>query len=122
MHSGGAIPPTEEFKQDVGDDAPNPHSWTGGWVNRVQMKRFTAGFDLLYHFGESVQSETYSGAYDTIKVNSVITPNIYIGYSWHLSGVKPLEFFVESRGLIRNSTNDLLDERRYYTVGGKMSI
>ena len=86
------------------------------------MKRFTAGFDLLYHFGESVQSETYSGAYDTIKVNSVITPNIYIGYSWHLSGVKTLEFFVESRGLIRNSTNDLLDERRYYTVGGKMSI
>ena len=109
-------------KQDVGDDAPSPGSWTGGWVNRVQVGRFTAGFDLLYHFGESAQSQTYTGTYDTVKVNSVITPNIYVGYSWHLSGVKTLEFFVESRGLIRNSSNDLLDDRRYYTVGGKMSI
>ena len=46
-------------KQDVGDDAPNPNSWTGGWVNRVQVRRFTAGFDLLYHFGESEQSYNY---------------------------------------------------------------
>jgi hypothetical protein len=109
-------------KQDVGDDSPNPASWTGGWVNRVQVKRFTAGFDLLYHFGESVQSETYSGAYDTIKVNSVITPNIYVGYSWHLRGERVLELFVVSRGLIRNSTNDLLDDRRYYTVGGQLAL
>lgn len=122
VHSGGAIPATEGYKQDIGDDSPNPHSWTGGWVNRVQVKRFTAGFDLLYHFGESVQSETYGGAYDTIKVNSVITPNIYIGYSCHLPGVRALELFVESRGLIRNSTNDLLDDRRYYTVGGQLTL
>jgi hypothetical protein len=119
LHSGGSTFPTQGYKQDIGDDSPNPHSWTGGWVNRVQVKRFTAGFDLLYHFGEWTQGSSYN---DTIKVNSVITPNIYIGYNWHLSGVKTLEFFVESRGLIRNSTNDLLDDRRYYTVGGKMSI
>jgi hypothetical protein len=106
-------------KQDVGDDAPSPASWTGGWVNRVQVKRFTAGFDLLYHFGERTEG---SSSNDTINVNSVITPNIYIGYSWHLSRVRALELFVESRGLIRNSSNDLLDDRRYYTVGGKMSI
>jgi hypothetical protein len=106
-------------KQDVGDDSPSPHSWTGGWVNRVQVKRFTAGFDLLYHFGESVPSSNYS---DTGKVNSVITPNVYVGYNLHLSAVRTLELFLESRGLIRNSANDLLDDRRYYTVGGKLSI
>lgn len=122
LHSGGTTLQTELFKGDIGDDVPNPHSWTGGWVNRVQVKRFTAGLDLLYHFGESVQSETYSGAFDTVKVNSVITPNIYIGYSWHLPGAQTLECFVESRGLIRNSANDLLDDRRYYTVGGKLSL
>jgi hypothetical protein len=122
LRSGGTTLPTEQYKQDVGDDSPNPHSWTGGWVNRVQVKRFTAGFDLLYHFGESVQSETYSGTNDTVKVNSVITPNIYIGYSWHLPGAQTLECFVESRGLIRNSTSDLLDDRQYYTVGGKLSL
>jgi hypothetical protein len=110
-------------KQDVGDDSPAGASWTGGWVNRVQVKHFTAGFDLLYHFGETVIHPSNGQTFpDTVKVNSVITPNIYVGYGWHLSGVKTLELFVESRGLIRNSSNDLLDDRRYYTVGGKVSI
>lgn len=122
VHSGSSLQSTEAYKQDVGDDSPNPGSWTGGWVNRVLVKRFTAGLDLLYHFGESVQSETYSGAYNAVKVNSVIIPNIYVGYSWHLAGVQILECFVESRGPIRNSTNDLLDGRRYYTIGGKLSL
>jgi hypothetical protein len=54
LHSGGTTLQTQAYKEDIGDDAPGPHSWTGGWVNRVQVKRFTAGFDLLYHFGESV--------------------------------------------------------------------
>ena len=100
-----------------GDNVPDPTSWTGGLVNRVQIKRFTAGLDLLYHFGESVPEPP-----DTIKVNSVITPNIYIGYNWHLSGTRTLEFFAESWGLIRNSVNDLLDYRPYYTVGGNLSL
>jgi hypothetical protein len=121
-HFAYADYPGYEEKQDIGDDAPSPASCTGGWVNRLQLKRFTAGFDLLYHFRESVQSETSSGTYDTVKVNSVITPNIYIGYNWNLRNIKTLECFVESRGLFRNSTNDLLDERRYYTVGGKLSL
>jgi hypothetical protein len=120
LHSGGTTLQTDEnYKQDVGDDAPSPHSWTGGWVNRVQVKRFTAGFDLLYHFGERTEGPSYN---DTIKVNSVITPNIYVGYSWHLPGERALELFVESRGLIRNSANDLLDDRRYYTVGGQLTL
>jgi hypothetical protein len=122
LHSGGSLQQAVGYKQDIGDDSPNPASWTGGWVNRVQVKRFTAGFDLLYHFGESVQSETYSGAFDTVKVNSVITPNIYVGYSWHFPGAQTLECFVESRGLIQTSKIDLLDDRRYYTVGGKLSL
>ncbi len=109
-------------KQDVGDDRPAGASWTGGWVNGLQVKNFTAGFDLLYHFGESVLSSNYIGSPDTVKVNSVITPNIYVGYNWHLPGERVLELFVESRGLIQNSSNDLLDDRRYYTVGGKLSI
>jgi hypothetical protein len=36
--------------------------------------------------------------------------------------VQTLECFVESRGPIRNPTNDLLDGRWYYTVGGKLSL
>ncbi len=41
-------------KQDVGDDSPAAASWTGGWVSRLQVRNFTAGFDLLCHFGETV--------------------------------------------------------------------
>ncbi len=115
-------------KQTIGDESPASYSWTGGWVNRVQVKDVTAGLDLLYHFGESVitpPSYTVSNYHplgDTIRVNSIMVPNIYIGYRWHLPHAQTLEFFLESRGLIRNSSSDLLDERRYYTVGGKLSI
>jgi hypothetical protein len=109
-------------KQTIGDDAPGPNSWTGGWVNRVQVKDFTAGVDLLYHFGEAVSHITNSGSVDTSRLSSVMIPNIYIGYRWHLPHAQTLEFFLESRGLVRKSTSDLLDQRRYYTVGGKLSI
>jgi hypothetical protein len=110
-------------KQDVGDDSPAAASWTGGWVNRLQVRNFTAGFDLLYHFGETViHPSNGQTVADTVKVNSVMSPNVYVGYRWRLSAVRALEFFLESRGLIRSANNDLLDERRYYTVGGKLSL
>jgi hypothetical protein len=109
-------------KTTIGDNAPGPNSWTGGWVNRVQVKDFTAGVDLLYHFGESVGHITNSGSMDTSRLSSVMVPNIYIGYRWHLPHAQTLEFFLESRGLVRKSSSDLLDKRRYYTVGGKLSI
>lgn len=111
-------------KQTVGDEYPASYSWTGGWVNRVQVKDVTAGFDLLYHFGESVitPASNLRPLADTNRVNSIMVPNVYIGYRWHLPHAQTLEFFIESRGLIRSSSSDLLDERRYYTVGGKLSI
>jgi hypothetical protein len=110
-------------KQDVGDDYPGSHSWTGGWVNRIEVKGFIAGLDLLYHVGESmVNPLTGQPQTDTGKINSIIIPNVYFGYRWPLSHGETVEFFVESRGLIRNSHSDLLDERRYYTVGGKLLL
>jgi hypothetical protein len=111
-------------KQTIGDEYPGSYSWTGGWVNRVQVKDFTAGFDLLYHFGESVitPASNLRPLADTNRVNSIMVPNVYIGYRWHLPHAQTLEFFIGSRGLIRNSSSDLLDERRYYTVGGKLAL
>lgn len=110
-------------KQDVGDDYPGPHSWTGGWVNRVEVNGFMAGFDLMYHIGETMLNPNngYPDT-DTSKVNSVMIPNIYFGYRWPLSYGGTVEFFVESRGLIRNSSSDLEDPRRYYTIGGKLDL
>ena len=111
----------QEPQPETGDVAPNPISWTGGWVNRLRMGAFTAGLDLLYHFKESTESYTYNGS-AVIKLNSVLLPNVYAGYRWKLAGGKALELFVESRGLVRTKTSDLLDERRYYTAGGNFTL
>ena len=105
----------------VGDVSPNPISWTGGWVNRLHMGRFTAGLDLLYHFGETTTS--YPGTGPTvIKLNSAMLPNVYAGYGWKLVGGRAVELFVASRGLARSKTSDLLDDRRYYTLGGNFTL
>ena len=101
----------------TGDVAPQPWSWTGGWVNRVQVKDFSAGIDLLYHFGET--DSTGSGA---TKLNSVILPNVYLGYRIRLSKGKSVEVFLQSRGMISSRNSDLLDVRQYYTLGGKLTM
>jgi hypothetical protein len=94
----------EPGKPVVGDIAPNPYSWTGGWVNRLQVGDITAGLDLLYYR------------------NSFILPNIYAGHIWHLPKDQTLEFFLESRGPIRSDPSGLFDQRRYYTIGGKFYL
>jgi hypothetical protein len=110
-------------KPTFGDRYPHPYSWTGGWVNRIQIRNFTAGLDLLYHFGETYGlSVSYGTPADSGQRNSIVTPNVFAGYCWHLAHSRTLEFFLESRGLIRNTHSDLLDERRYYTVGGKLAL
>lgn len=108
----------------IGDVAPSAWSETGGWVNRINIKGFTAGLDVLYHFGETeILQPAYSWQITRgAKRNSVLVPNIYAGYGWRVAGIGVVEFFLESRGAIRNSPNDLSDGRRYYTLGGKMSI
>jgi hypothetical protein len=108
----------------IGDVAPSGWSQTGGWVNRIRIKRVTAGVDVLYHFGETeMRQPPYSWMIQRGgKRNSVLVPNIYAGYDWKLRGAGALELFLESRGAIRNSPNNLSDGRRYYTFGGKLSM
>jgi hypothetical protein len=103
-----------EFDPIYGDVAPAGYSPTGGWVNRVQLNRLTAGLDLLYHFHETIN---YGAPLGTQHVNSVIVPNLYVGYSWN-----SFSLFAESRGLIRNSKQDVMDTRKFYTVGGKWTL
>lgn len=103
----------------AGDVYPSHLSWTGGWVNRLRVGGFRAGIDLLYHFGESVYDPN-TGVIS--KINSLLVPNIYAGYRWKLAKAREVELFVASRGLVRNKSNDLLDERRYYTLGGNFTL
>ena len=106
-------------KPGVGEFNADPYSWMVGWVNRLRLGQFTAGLDLLYHFHEML----YNGFnYNGGRLNSFLVPNIYIGYDLHLPHGEGLELFAESRGLVRNRNQDLMDERRYYTIGGKFTL
>ena len=108
----------------AGDKSPDPMSWTGGWVNRVRVGRLAMGLDLLWHSGEtSIQLNAYGyyGA-DTIKLNSFVMPQIYVGYRIPLSGEGSMELFAEGRGLIRSNRQDLADDRRYYTLGARLGL
>jgi hypothetical protein len=106
----------------IGDTYPHAYSYTGGWVNRLQAGAFAFGLDMLYHFGETAAaaatSSTASGG--SAKLNSVVVPNVYLGYRFGV--LRGLEVFFAGRGLVRNSSSDLMDMRRYYTVGGKVGL
>ncbi len=115
LDSNGGTP---NSPPEAGDISPASLSWTGGWVNRLQIQRFTAGLDLLFHVGE--EPLFFNG--NEQKQHSITVPNIYAGYRWKLAKARDLELFVESRGLVRNKGNDLLDDRRYYTVGGNFTL
>jgi hypothetical protein len=105
----------------TGDVHPNPYSVTGGWVNRIRVRRFIAGLDLVYHFGETY-FQTGPGVFPAVshKLNQVVVPNIYSGYRFGPAQTGT-EIFVESRGLFRSSPSDL-SQSRYYTFGGKFAL
>lgn len=104
----------------VGDLSPDPYSVTGGWVNRIRIRHFTGGLDVLYRFGE-VQLAPGQGLLPAIvrRLDPVAIPNIYAGYQWNPGGK---EIFVETRGLFRSNPSDLSQSRRYYTIGGKLPL
>lgn len=109
-------------KPGIGEFNPDPYSWTGGFVNRLRLGQFAAGLDLLYHFHETVYTTVDNVTFTSSRVNSFVIPNIYAGYDLHLPHGEGLELFAESRGLVRNHSQDLMDARRYYTIGGKFTI
>jgi len=106
----------------TGDVDPAKFSWTGGFMNRLRVGSFEAGLDLLYHFGEGFYAYNQYGSFLDHKQNSVMTPNVYVGYHWKLAHGRMLEVFLDSRGLVRNKTSDLPDNRRYYTLGGSIEL
>lgn len=121
----GALFSTSSGPGTFGDVPGARTSWTGGVVNRWQLGRFTGGLDLSYHFGELIHLAGASFGQTTgPRLNTVLVPNIYAGYRWKL-GVGMLELFLDSRGLLRTQRadqSDVLDSRRYYTIGGTYSL
>ena len=114
------IGPGETFVQPVGDYNTDHPSVTGGWVNRFEWKNVLVGADLLYHFSEQVMLDPSPGS--TERVNSFQVQHVYAGYRLQLSKDRPLELYFNSRSPYQNSRSTLADRRRYFGVGGKLTI
>lgn len=100
----------------------NRPSWTGGWTNRVRVKDLSVGVDMLYHFSREVEVPTPNGPSTYYRANTFLLQNVYVGYRLHLPGKTGLEIYADSRGLVRNDKSNVLDQRRYYGLGGKITI
>ena len=110
----------------IGDGYPHngKPSFTGGWVNRVQVHRLSLGLDIMYHFSGEVYNP-YNGSQYTLagRENSWLLQNIYVGYKLPMHHKMGLEIYVDSRGLARGgNTSYDMNPRRYYGVGGKIGI
>ncbi|MBN9384637.1 MAG: hypothetical protein J0H74_28040 [Chitinophagaceae bacterium] len=111
------FPPLGEHMR--GNDKP---SWTGGWTHRLRYKDFSAGVDMLYHFNKEINFITPAGDLTYSRANTFVIQNIYIAYKLHLPGKTGIEIYADSRGLVRSDKSIGQDARRYYGVGGKISI
>jgi hypothetical protein len=103
------------------DKGNNHSSWTGGWTHRLRYKDLSAGVDVLYHFNREVTT-IGPGAATYSRANVFLLQNIYIAYQLHLPGKTGLEIYADSRGMARSKNTYSLDSRRYYGVGGKITI
>jgi len=110
----------------TGDHYPgnNKPSFTGGWTNRIQCHRVSAGVDLLYHFsGENIVANPVSRMTTYSRDNAWLAQNIYVGYKIALPEKMGLELYVDSRGLVRGgNTSYMASPSRYYGVGGKFTL
>ncbi|GAB3931171.1 hypothetical protein [Mucilaginibacter myungsuensis] len=96
---------------------------TGGFVNRLAYKKFSAGLDVLYRINrETYSASAFSGLPQKRKVNSFDLKNVYLGYQPSVSWAKGAEVFVNARNVVQNKTSDLGEDRRYYGFGVKFSL
>ncbi len=111
----------ETQRPGIGDVSPDGFSMTGGWVNRFRYKSFSFGMDLLFHLHHQVYPTGFVdtlSAYNSYDRETAAISNIYAAFRV----ARSLEIYVESRNLAHSNPTDLLDRRRYYTIGGKVSL
>lgn len=92
-------------------------TWTGGWVNRLRIKQFTFGADLLYQFNRQIYAGSDIETFNTLRLN-----NIYAAYSFKIAGKKPFEIYIASRNAVQSDEWMMPDNRRYYGAGFKLNL
>jgi hypothetical protein len=102
----------------TGDFNSGRTTWTGGWVNRLSWKHFTAGLDLVYYFNP----DQYPSMFSDSRVDAVSLQNVYIGYQFNLKGAKGLEVYADSRNLHQDKEFILTSPQQYYGLGFKATL
>ena len=77
---------------------------------------------MVYHFNKEWQLILPSGGISYTTVNFFEVQNVFISYKLHLQRMAGLEIYADSRGPLRSDKSNVLDQRRYYGVGGKITI
>jgi hypothetical protein len=91
--------------------------WTGGFTNRVQVKNFSFGLDVIYLLNEVRQvGFAMREKFDNWRIN-----NIYAGYKLNLKN-SPLEIYLCSSNPIQSKNSFFLNNRQYYGAGFKLQL
>jgi hypothetical protein len=100
----------------------DPHNYkdhlsTGGFVNRIQCKKFYAGLDLVYllNFNERT---TIDYQPTVIKHNVLQVANIFVAYQFNCWRFNHAEFFINGRNLVDSDTYPISTDYRKYFGGG----
>lgn len=102
----------------TGDFNSGRTTWTGGWVNRLSWKGFTAGLDFVYYFNP----DRDPGTFNNTRIDAVALQNVYIGYGFKLKGTKGFEIYADSRNPHQDKDFMLTGSRQYYGLGFKANI
>ncbi len=95
---------------------------TGGWVNRIRYKRFSAGVDLVCLLNHEERSLGSMGELLVKKYNTLQLSSLFFAY--HVSSRRfDGELFISSRNLIDSAIYPVSpDNKKYFGGGFKVSL
>ncbi|PTR00803.1 outer membrane receptor protein involved in Fe transport [Mucilaginibacter yixingensis] len=105
-----------DFAGLISGYSPPGHQITGGFVNRFNVGKVTAGADILYTFYSAPQNDG-----SKLKSYFFSLSNLYAGYQFSVGKVKHLEVFANGHNIFSKKYYQI-DNLSYYGLGFRASI
>jgi hypothetical protein len=101
----------------TGDLFNESRSWTGGWNNRIELKNFTAGLDLIFHNDAHGIYQNDTRSRDIFGLSFA-----YAGYRMKMRNMQG-EFYVSARNIYtEHDYRNTIDPRKYYGLGFRLLL
>jgi hypothetical protein len=114
VEAKAAVVPLPEY-ETVNNDGKT--LWTGGFTNRLQIKNFSFGLDMIYFLNEVRQVASYTRK----KFNNWRINHVYGAYQLKVKG-RPLEVYISSSNTLQNKNSFFINDRQYYGAGFKLQL